>query len=374
MTGLHRKAEEASRSRPTLAPGVVAGGFFHAVDRGKIQCDLCPRYCKLGEGQRGFCFVRQNLGGEMALTSYGRASGFCIDPIEKKPLNHFLPGTSVLSFGTAGCNLGCRFCQNHDISKAREVERLSDWAPPDAVVNAALESGCSSIAFTYNDPVIFAEYAMDVALVARTRGVHTVAVSAGYITPQARAPFYANIDAANIDLKAFSPRFYEKLCYAELAPVLDTLRWLVHETDTWVEVTTLLIPGHNDSESEVGRMCEWFLRELGPDVPLHFTAFHPDFKMRDVPPTPSSTLTRARGQAKAAGVHHVYTGNVRDPEGQSTWCAECGALLVERDGYRIGRFQLDAEGSCLSCGTVLPGRFEDAPGTWGPKRRRLIIA
>ncbi|HWQ12956.1 MAG TPA: AmmeMemoRadiSam system radical SAM enzyme [Roseiflexaceae bacterium] len=359
--------------RTFLEPGVVVGEWWRPTEDGRLRCELCPRGCTLREGQRGFCYVRQARDGAIALTSYGRASGFCIDPIEKKPLNHFYPGTPVLSFGTAGCNLGCRFCQNWDISKARTMDRIGAWASPEAVARAAAEAGCRSIAFTYNDPVIFAEYAIDCARAAHERGLKAVAVSAGYITPEARPAFFAHMDAANIDLKAFTQQFYHKLCFAALAPVLDTLRWLRHETDIWFEVTTLLIPGHNDSEDEVARLCDWFAEHLGPDVPLHFTAFHPDFKMMDVPHTPAVTLTRARQQALAAGLRYVYTGNVHDPAGQSTYCAGCGALLIERDWYQLGRWSLDAQGRCASCGTALPGRFEARPGHWGARRAPIAI-
>jgi len=358
--------------RTIVEPGVVLGQWWRRTADGRIQCDLCPRACKLHEGQRGFCFVRQARDGGIVLTSYGRASGFCIDPIEKKPLNHFYPGTSVLSFGTAGCNLGCRFCQNWDISKARAMDRLGDWAAPEAVAEAAVRAGCRSIAFTYNDPVIFAEYAIDCAQAAHARGLKAVAVSAGYITPLARPEFYAHMDAANIDLKAFTDQFYHRLCFAALAPVLDTLRWLRHATQVWFEVTTLLIPGHNDSEDEVARLCDWFAENLGPDVPLHFTAFHPDFKMRDVPHTPASTLVRARTQALAAGLHYVYTGNVHDQAGQSTYCAECGKLLIERDWYELGRWNLDARGGCAFCGARLAGYFDPRPGRWGARRQQVL--
>jgi pyruvate formate lyase activating enzyme len=357
-----------------IEPGVVRGQWWHPVEGERIQCDLCPRACKLHEGQRGFCFVRQARDGAIVLTSYGRASGFCVDPIEKKPLNHFYPGTSVLSFGTAGCNLGCRFCQNWDISKAREIDRLVDWARPEDVAAAAARAGCRSIAFTYNDPVIFAEYAIDCARAAHDRGLKSVAVSAGYITPTARPEFYAHMDAANIDLKAFTQQFYHKLCFASLAPVLDTLRWLKHETDVWFEVTTLLISGHNDSEDEVARLCDWFATNLGPDVPLHFTAFHPDFKLLDVPHTPAATLARARRQALAAGLRYVYTGNVHDVGGQSTYCGVCGKLLIERDWYALGRWNLDAEGRCASCGARLAGHFEARPGRWGRRRLPLVMS
>ncbi len=358
--------------REVLEPGVIRGQWFHTLENGRIQCDLCPRFCQLSEGQRGFCFVRQNRDGAIALTSYGRASGFCIDPIEKKPLNHFYPGTSVLSFGTAGCNLGCRFCQNWDISKAREMDRLTDLADPSDIVDAAVRAGCRSIAYTYNDPVVFAEYAIDTAEEARTRGLMNVAVTAGYITAEARPAFFEHLDAVNIDLKAFTERFYKKLCFAELAPVLETLRWVREQTELWLEVTTLLIPGQNDDDDEIERLAGWMVEHLGTETPLHLTAFHPDFKMRDIVPTPPETLTRARELARRAGLHHVYTGNVHDTRGQSTFCASCDALLIERDWYQLGAFNL-THGRCNSCNAPLAGRFADDKGDWGAKRRRLKV-
>ncbi|MCA9930693.1 MAG: AmmeMemoRadiSam system radical SAM enzyme [Anaerolineales bacterium] len=355
-------------SRVVVEKGVVVGEWWHEVGNGRIQCDLCPRYCKLRDGQRGFCFVRQALDGRIVLTSYGRASGFCIDPIEKKPLNHFYPGSAVLSFGTAGCNLGCRYCQNWSISKVKEMDRLGSWAFPESVVDAAVEHQCCSIAFTYNDPVIFAEYAIDCARAARARGVKTVAVTAGYIAPEARQAFFAQMDAANIDLKAFSEQFYSKLCFAHLEPVLETLCWVKAETAVWLELTTLLIPGQNDSEEEVARLCDWVAANLGPETPLHFSAFHPDFKMMDTPPTPARTLSRARQQAKAAGLQHVYTGNVHDRTGQSTYCAGCGTLLIERNWYQLGAWRLDENGRCQQCGTPLAGHYDSSPGDWGARR------
>lgn len=357
----------------TSEPGVVAGRWWHTAEDGRVQCDLCPRDCKLRDGQRGFCFVRQNRGGEMMLTSYGRASGFCVDPIEKKPLNHFYPGSSVLSFGTAGCNLGCRFCQNWDISKAKHADRLTDVATPERVAEAAEQAGCRSVAFTYNDPVIFAEYAIDTAHACRERGLASVAVTAGYVHPQARREFYGVCDAVNVDLKAFSERFYHKLCFAHLDPVLDTLRWLARESDVWFEVTTLLIPGENDSEEELDRLCDWFVRELGEHVPLHLTAFHPDFKMMDRERTPPATLSRARQQAKRHGIKHVYTGNVYDEDGQSTYCGSCGTRVIEREWYRLGEYRLDDTGHCLECGVQMPGRFRGPAGDWGRQRMRIVM-
>ena len=348
------------------------GRWSRLLPDGRIQCDLCPRRCRLNEGQRAFCFVRKREGERIVLTTYGRSTGFCVDPIEKKPLNHFLPGTAVLSFGTAGCNLGCRFCQNWESSKARETEILSASALPERIAEAALESGSASVAFTYNDPVIWAEYALDTAAACRERGVRTVAVTAGYITPEARGEFFSGMDAANVDLKAFTDGFYRKLCLGERQPVLDTLIHL-RETEVWVEVTTLLIPGHNDGPDEIDELSRWLLDHLGPEVPLHFTAFHPDFRMRDLPPTPRTTLRRARRQALDVGLKHVYTGNVSDVEGSSTYCAGCGALLLERDGYGLGRCGLDERGRCAACGRALAGRFDGRPGNWGGGRRPLRV-
>ena len=344
------------------------GRYWHAIDDGRIQCDLCPRDCRLHEGQRGACFVRQRVGDRMVLTTYGRSSGFCIDPIEKKPLNHFLPGSSVLSFGTAGCNLACKFCQNWDISKSREMDTLMDAASPLAIAQAAKRTGARSVAFTYNDPVIFAEYAMDAADACHAAGVATVAVTAGYIGTEARREFFAKMDAANVDLKGFTDEFYVKLCGAHLNPVLDTLVYLKHETNCWFELTTLLIPGKNDSPAEIEAMSQWIVRELGPDVPLHLTAFHPDYRMTDLAATPAATLKRSREIALAEGIRHVYTGNVHDRTGGTTFCPGCAKPLVVRDWHEILDYGLTDDGSCRHCGTAVPGRFERFEGAFGARR------
>ena len=341
---------------------------WHPRDDGRVQCDICPRACKLHEGQRGVCFVRAREGDEVVLTTYGRSSGYCVDPIEKKPLNHFLPGTPVLSFGTAGCNLACRFCQNWDISKSKEMDTLSDEAFPEDIAAAALALGCRSVAFTYNDPTIFHEYAIDVAAACHEVGVKAVAVTAGYVLPDPRREFYAVMDAANVDLKGFSEDFYRHVCGAELGAVLDTLLHLRHDTDVWFELTTLLIPGLNDGDAELDAMTSWVVEHLGPDVPMHFTAFHPDFRMLDRPPTPPATLARARRIATANGVRFAYTGNVHDREGSSTWCTACGTLLVERDWYELGRYHVSDDGRCLDCGTPCPGVFDGPAGGWGSRR------
>jgi AmmeMemoRadiSam system radical SAM enzyme/AmmeMemoRadiSam system protein B/AmmeMemoRadiSam system protein A len=361
---------ESTASADCLKP---AGWWHESQDRKSIVCDLCPRGCSLAEGKRGFCFVRQNLQGRMISTTYGRSTGFCIDPIEKKPLNHFYPGSAVLSFGTAGCNLGCKFCQNWESSKSREVDAQGELADPETVARAAKELGCRSVAFTYNDPVVWAEYAIDCARACRAAGVKTVAVTAGYITPLARKAFFEVMDAANVDLKGFSDDFYRELTSARLAPVQDTLQWLVRESDVWLEVTNLIIPGKNDSEDELKRMCGWFLETLGPDVPLHFTAFHPDFRMRDIPPTPPDTLIKAREIARSAGLNYVYTGNVSDRARQSTYCPGCKQVVVSRDGYYLNAYNLQ-QNRCRGCGAMIAGRFADGPGAWGPRRQPVRIA
>jgi AmmeMemoRadiSam system radical SAM enzyme/AmmeMemoRadiSam system protein B/AmmeMemoRadiSam system protein A len=359
-------------SFPT-ASGAIAGGWWHdAPGGGRIVCDLCPRECQLKPGDRGFCFVRQNTDGRMELTTYGRSTGFSIDPIEKKPLNHFYPGTSVLSFGTAGCNLGCKFCQNWDISKSREVERLSELAMPDVIAAAAKETGCRSVAFTYNDPVIWAEYAIDTAKACRSAGIKSVAVTAGYITPAARPAFFHAMDAANVDLKAFTEDFYQHLTYSHLEPVLDTLRWLKHESDVWFEITNLVIPGANDSDEEFRRMCDWILNSIGADVPIHFTAFHPDFRMQDRGPTPHETLLRGKEIAIAAGIRYAYVGNVHDVPNQSTWCSTCHELLIERDWHQLGTYRMQGN-RCGKCGAQIPGQFDATPGTWGRRRQPIRI-
>ena len=351
-----------------------AGRYWHTMDDGRIQCDLCPRFCRLKEGQRGMCFVRKREDHQMVLTTYGRSSGFCIDPIEKKPLNHFLPGTPILSFGTAGCNLACKFCQNWDISKSREMDRLMDQASPETIARAAKQSGCRSVAYTYNDPVIFLEYAVDIAQACQDEGIYSVAVTAGYITPQAREEFYRHMDAANVDLKGFTEAFYKKVCSGQLGAVLETLKYLKHETQVWFEITTLLIPGQNDSVDELEAMTQWVFENLGPEVPMHFTAFHPDWKMRDIHHTPAATLLQARDIAIKNGLHYVYVGNVHDKSGSSTYCHHCGQLLIGRDWYVLSDWNLSEAGDCTHCDTRCLGKFEGPPGNWGARRQPLRLA
>jgi pyruvate formate lyase activating enzyme len=347
--------------------------YWHTLDDGRTQCDLCPRHCKLREGQRGLCFVRGCQDSKIVLTTYGRSSGFCIDPIEKKPLHHFYPGTPVLSFGTAGCNLACSFCQNWDISKSRQMDTIADQASPAAIARAAADTGCQSVAFTYNDPVIFLEYAVDTARACHETGVKTVAVTAGEICDEPRREFFSVIDAANIDLKAFTEEFYRKLCKGNLQSVLDTLLYLARETSVWYEITTLIIPGENDSDDEIAKLSHWVAENLGPGVPLHFSAFHPAYRMRDKPSTPQATLTRAREIATEAGLRYVYTGNVHDEKGGSTYCHQCGKKLIGRDWYNLTAWNLTPDGKCNDCGAVCAGYFGAGPGDWGARRAAVNL-
>lgn len=351
-----------------------ATSHWRRLSDGRIQCDLCPRLCKLHEGQRGFCFVRARHDDAIVLTTYGRSSGFCVDPIEKKPLNHFYPGTSVLSFGTAGCNLACKFCQNWDISKSRHFDTLADQATPHAIANAALRLGCNSVAFTYNDPVIFMEYAIDVAIACREMGIKTVAVTAGEICEKPRREFFSKLDAANVDLKGFTERFYRTICSSHLQPVLDTLCYLKHETDVWFEITNLVIPGENDSDEEFDAMTKWIVDHLGPDVPIHFTAFHPDFRMMDKPRTPVETLIRAHKIARENGIHYAYTGNVQNESTAATFCSNCSAVLIGRKQYQLNDWNLDHDGYCRECNTRCAGHFQGPPGNWGNKRKPVRLS
>ena len=373
-------AEIDTPSLAETAPPPVAGRgpivpteYWTLLEDGRVQCEMCPRLCKLKEGARGLCFVRARQNDAIVLTTYGRSSGFCVDPIEKKPLNHFLPGTSVLSFGTAGCNLACNFCQNHDISKSRELDTLQSEAQPEAIARAAARLGCRSVAFTYNDPVIFHEYAADVADACREHGIRTVAVTAGYVSDRAREAFFSRVDAANVDLKAFTEDFYWRVTKSELRPVLDTLVYLKQETSVWFEITNLIIPGENDSEHEIEAMTQWVMQHLGPEVPVHFSAFHPDYRMLDKPRTPFATLAMARRIAVRNGIRYAYTGNVHDLGRQSTYCHGCGARLIGRDWYQLSDWNVSGEGHCASCGTACAGVFDGRPGTWGRKRMSVDI-
>ncbi len=337
---------------------------------GRLQCTLCPRFCNLADQQRGLCFVRKREGDAIELTTYGRSSGFVIDPIEKKPLNHFYPGSSVLSFGTAGCNLSCKFCQNWDMSKSREMDILQS---PESIAQAADTHGCHSVAFTYNDPVIFYEYAVDTAIACHELDIKTIGVTAGYINEIAREGFFRHLDAVNVDLKGFSESFYHRLCAGSLQPVLETLEYLVQESSVWTEITTLLIPGENDSDQELDEMTGWIAQHLSPETPLHFSAFHPDYKLMTHPATTHTSLLKAKRIAVTNGLKYIYLGNVHDPENASTRCPVCTKQLIGRVGYTITEWHLDERGFCDSCGHTLPGSFEASPGTWGNQYRRILV-
>jgi len=335
---------------------MVEAKWWEPSEKGKLLCTLCPRYCKIGEGQPGFCYIRQNYGGKLFTLGYGKPTGFAIDPIEKKPLNHFLPGTKVLSFGTAGCNLGCKFCQNWSISKAKLDDLNAINAEPKDVIALAKKYDSPSIAYTYNDPTIFGEYVIDISRLTKEEGLKSVMVTAGYIDKEARKDVYKYIDAANVDLKAFTEEFYWRKTFSHLGDVLDTLIWLRNETDVWIEITTLLIPDENDSEAEIKAECAWILKNLGEWVPLHFTAFHPDFKMMDKEKTPEATLTKARNIALSMGIKYCYVGNVYNTEGQTTYCPNCNTKLIKRNWHSVLTDNV-INGKCGNCGTTIHGVF-----------------
>ena len=357
---------------PTLAdPFTVPTRHWHRLDDGRVQCDVCPRACRLHEGQRGLCFVRGRVDDMVVLTSYGRSSGFCVDPVEKKPLSHFLPGTPVLSFGTAGCNLACKFCQNWDISKSRDIDTLADQASPAALAGLAQSLDCRSVAFTYNDPVIFWEYAVDVADACHERGVKAIAVTAGYMCPQPRQEFYRHIDAANVDLKAFTEAFYHQVCAARLADVLDTLRFLRHETDVWLEITTLLIPGRNDSDEEIDAETRWIARRARRRRAAALHGVPP--RLQDARHPPDSGDDADQGPPDRPGQRaevRVHRQRPRPRRGDD--------LLprVRRAGgrpglVRPGHVPAGRTGRCTRCGTQLPGVYAGPAGRWG--RRRLPV-
>ena len=335
---------------------------------GKAHCYLCPRHCHIGDGQAGFCFIRVNEGGKLYSLGYASPAAMQIDPIEKKPLNHFLPGTRVFSMGTAGCNMGCFFCQNWDISKSRSDQVHSSHVPPEDVALLAIKNNCPSIAFTYNEPTIWGEYVIDICRAAKERGLNTVMVTNGYITYDAFHDIYDHVDAANVDLKSFTENFYGRITLTHLQPVLDMLKWLKNETNVWFEITNLIIPTLNDGADEFRRLADWIFENLGPDVTLHFTAFHPDFKLRDKPRTPPETLHAARAIALEAGLHYVYEGNIHTGAA-NTLCPSCGTLLVRRSWHDVQQNNL-RDGRCPNCRLAIPGRWSNPHGATAPKLLR----
>ncbi|WP_005036794.1 AmmeMemoRadiSam system radical SAM enzyme [Holophaga foetida] len=327
--------------------------WWRSLEGGRVLCELCPRGCRLADGDKGFCQVRRAEGHALVTDAYGVSSGFCVDPIEKKPLYHFHPGAQVLSFGTIGCNLGCSFCQNWPLSRGQA--RLHATRPED-IVRMALAQDCLGVAFTYNEPIVSAEFCLEVAAACREAGLAAVAVTSGYISDKARESFFDAMDAANVDLKGFTEAFYRDYCSARLGPVLETLEYLAQRKRTWVEVTTLVIPGANDGEAELEAQGQWMMERLGPGVPLHLSAFHPDYKLLDRPRTPLSTLQRVREIVEGQGLRYVYLGNVRDEDGGTTWCHACGRSLIEREGFEVSSLEL-WHGACPECGERLAGVF-----------------
>ena len=323
----------------------------------KIQCTVCPRECVLSAGQEGFCHVRKNSEGKITLASYGYNTGLAIDPVEKKPLYQFYPASPVLSFGTLGCNMGCLFCQNWQTTKTKADIRLLNKTSPDEIVRIAKNYNCKSVAFTYNDPIIFFEYAIDTAKLCREEGIKTIAVTSGFMNPEPAKEFFKYMDGANIDLKGFSEQFYKKNCLAHIEPVLNTIKYAVNETDCWVELTTMLIEGENDSDEMIKHECEWILTNLGDCVPLHFSAFFPRYKFSGRKHTELSTLLRAYSIAKEAGLKYVYTGNLTNTETSATYCKSCNRPVIVRNGYELIEYNLSEEGKCIFCNTVCDGRY-----------------
>lgn len=339
-----------------MKPAPYVAKWWEKADNGKLLCTLCPRLCTIGEGQRGFCYVRINKDGILYSEGYGTSSGFAVDPIEKKPLFHFLPGSSILSFGTVGCNLGCKFCQNHSISKIENGYSELLKVTPENIIELSQKTGSPSVAITYNDPVIIGEFVADIAYEAHLQKINTVLVTAGYINEKARENVFRFVKAANVDLKGFTESFYREYTGTHLQPILETLLWLRHKTNIWFEITTLLIPGVNDSDSEIIAECEWILEHLGSDVPLHFTSFHPDYKMKNYPSTEVATIMRAESLAKLVGLHYVYGGNVHNTELQTTFCSSCGEPLIVRDWHSVLTDTM-VHGTCPHCSMIIPGVF-----------------
>ncbi len=327
---------------------------YQNIINNKVQCKICPRECILNENQRGFCYVRRNVKGNIILETFGYNTGLAIDPVEKKPLYHFYPESKVLSFGTLGCNMGCLFCQNHHITKVKYPIDQCQKISPEEIVNIAKKYHCKSVAYTYNDPVIFFEYAIETAKLCRQEGIKTIAVTSGYINPEPAKEFFKYMEAANIDLKGFSEDFYKKNCLAHLNPVLESIKYAVKETECFVELTTLIIEGENDQY--IKEECEWILNNLGDCIPLHFSAFFPKYKFLNKKPTEFSTLLKAYNTAKQMGLKYIYTGNISNTDTSTTYCKNCGKPILIRDGYKLTENNL-ADGFCKFCGTKADGEY-----------------
>jgi len=327
--------------------------YFASLDGGEIQCELCPRRCRVPNGKRGYCRVRENRDGKYYSLVYGNPCAVHLDPIEKKPFFHLLPSTTSFSLATAGCNLQCKFCQNWEISQASPEDVYGYEVPPELIVSKAKEMGASSIAYTYVEPTIFYEYMSDIGALAKKAGLLNVYHSNGFINPEPLRNLCSVLDAANIDLKGYTEEFYREVCDGELKPVLETLKTLRKEK-VHLEITHLVIPTKNDDMPILKEMCLWIKKELGAETPIHFSRFYPLYKLKSLPPTPVSTLERARAVALSAGLEYVYIGNVPGHEGENTFCPKCRKIILQRSGYVVGEVHVKG-GKCSYCGKPIPG-------------------
>jgi pyruvate formate lyase activating enzyme len=358
LAGLARFSGSARSGAPRITKSdddskwVRRARYYEKLSKGRVRCTLCPKTCAVGPAERGFCGVRENRDGEYYTLVYGRAASVNIDPIEKKPLCHVLPGSPIFSFSTAGCNMECKNCQNWQLSQSRPEQLPAADLPPDKLVEAARKQGCSLIAGTYAEPVVFAEYLLDVAREGNKRGLRTTMISAGYITRQPLLDLCRELAAIKIDLKSMREDFYRKVCAGALKPVLDAIE-LVRNQGVWLEIVYLVIPTLNDSEREIRDLARWVKTHVGPEVPLHFSRFHPYYRLKNLPPTPYETLDRCYKIARAEGLHYVYVGNLPHPA-QSTFCPKCGKLLIRREGFQIGEVHL-RQGRCEYCQHPIPG-------------------
>ena len=331
----------------------VEARYYKKLPEREIECTLCPRSCKLGDKERGYCGDRENIGGTYQILVYGKACAIHIDPIEKKPLFHFLPGSSALSIATAGCNVNCKFCQNWEIFHVRPEQVQNYDFPPIQVVKTAQRDDCPVIAYTYTEPVVFYEYVYDTSVEARKKGIKSVVISGGYINPEPLQELTKVVDAIKIDFKAYTQHFYANYVRGKLQPILDAIK-IVHQSQAWLEIVYLVIPTLNDSPNEIRRMAQWIMKEIGPDVPLHFSRFYPMYLIKNLPQTPISTLEKVRDIALREGIHYVYIGNVPGHKAENTFCPQCKNIVIQRIGYQIKKIELK-RGHCKFCNHLIPG-------------------
>jgi len=347
-------SSQSSRQARSDAQFVVKAKFYDKLANKKIKCKLCPRECNVGDKERGYCGVRENRGGVYYSLVHSRVCAAHIDPIEKKPLFHYLPGTVAFSIATAGCNVNCKFCQNWDISQSRPEQIPAEYVPPQRIAAIARQNNCPTIAYTYSEPVVFSEFLMDTADAGHEAGVRSIVVSNGYIQQDALKQAYSKMDAVKIDLKSFTESYYAKVVTGQLKPVLDTLVTL-RKMGKWIEIVYLVVPTLNDSDAEFRGLAQWVNSNLGPDVPLHFTQFHPEYLLKNLPITPVPTLERAKEIADAEGLHYVYIGNLPGHPAQNTYCPQCRKMLVERVGFTASSLLIRKDGTCPFCRHLIPG-------------------